>query len=186
MQNKKLDDTIEMLKGKLEQSAAKTAAKSIEKWETTLESAEWRGAKTIHEDLARLRKHLEGDNLDGAKIGELMIKLGESTSRAAGHEETKGIEKVEQLGHALVAAGEKLGGKRSENSQSDTTGGTTGSTSTGSTSTSSAKSSSSKPSSSKTDSGKSTGGKSGGSKSTSGKSDTAKSSGSKSSSKKSA
>ncbi len=112
MQNKKLDDTIEMLKGKLEQAAAKTAVKSIEKWETTLEDAEWRGAKTIHEDLGRLRKHLEGDDLDGAKIGDLLVKLGESTSRVAGHEEQKGIEKVDQLGKALVAAGEKMGAKK--------------------------------------------------------------------------
>ena len=112
MQNKKLDDTLEMLKGKLDEAAAKTAAKSIQKWETTLEGAEWRGAKTIHEDLGRLRKHLEGDKLDGAKIGNLMVKLGESTSRVAGHEEQKGIEKVDQLGKALVAAGQKLGAKK--------------------------------------------------------------------------
>ena len=106
---KSIDSTIELLKGKLTEAAAKKAPAAIQKWEDELEKADWRGAKTIHEDLGKLRRHLEGTSTDESTIGELLVKLGNSTSHAAAHAEGEGRTALESLGAALVKAGEGLG-----------------------------------------------------------------------------
>lgn len=103
-----IESTIKFLQGHLTEAAAKKGAEAIGKWETDLEKADWRGAKVIHEDLVKLRHHLEGDKLDGGAIGELMVKLGESTTRAAAHAEGKDGGKLETLGQTLVKVGEGL------------------------------------------------------------------------------
>ena len=105
---KSIDSTIELLKGKLTEAAAKKAPAAIQKWEDELEKADWRGAKTIHEDLGKLRRHLEGTSTDESTISELLIKLGNSTSHAAAHADGEGRTKLESLGSALVKAGEGL------------------------------------------------------------------------------
>jgi hypothetical protein len=104
----KIDSTIHLLTEKLTEAAVKHGAEIIGKWEADLENAEWRGAKTIHTDLTKLRHHLEGDTRDGVAIGELLIKLGESTDLAATHSEGDGG-KIESLGQALISAGKGLG-----------------------------------------------------------------------------
>jgi hypothetical protein len=104
----KIDSTIHLLTQKLTEAAVKHGAEMIGKWEADLEKAEWRGAKTIHADLTKLRHHLEGNTRDGVAIGELLIKLGESTERAAAHAESDG-DKLESLGQALISAGKGLG-----------------------------------------------------------------------------
>ena len=104
----KIDSTINVLKSHLTGAAAKKGAETIGQWEADLEKAEWRGAKTIHEDLVKLRHHLEGGAPDGAVIGALLVKLGESTERAAAHAEGDTGSKLESLGQALVRAGDGL------------------------------------------------------------------------------
>ena len=106
----KIDPTIELFKGQLTGAAVKKGAEMIGKWEADLEKAEWRGAKVIHSDLVKLREHLEGGKLDGTAIGELLIKLGESTERAATHVEGSNRSKLEGLAQTLVKAGEGLRG----------------------------------------------------------------------------
>ncbi len=108
---KQVDSTIELLKGKLEEAAAKKAPAIIGKWEAEMEKAEWRGAKTIHEDLGKLRHHLEGDAHDKSAISELLVKLGHSTTHAAAHADGDDRKKLETLGGALVKAGQQLEGK---------------------------------------------------------------------------
>jgi hypothetical protein len=108
--SKKIDSTLELFQGKLNEAAAKQGAKMISKWQTDLEKAEFSGAKTIHADLGKLRKHLEGDELDGATIGSLLVKLGNSTERAAKNAKGASASKLENLGQALVKAGESLSG----------------------------------------------------------------------------
>ena len=103
-----IDSTIELLKGKLTEAAAKKAPAAIQKWEDEIAKADWRGAKTIHEDLGKLRRHLEGTAADESTISELLVKLGNSTSHAAAHAEGEGRTKLESLGSALVKAGESL------------------------------------------------------------------------------
>lgn len=106
----KIDSTINLLKGQLNSSAAKKGAEMIAKWEADLEKAEWRGAKTIHEDLIKLRHHLEGDKLDSAIIADLLVKMGESTERVATHAEGDDGSKLESLGHTLIKASEGVRG----------------------------------------------------------------------------
>ena len=106
----RIDPTINLLKNQLTGAAAKKGAEMIGKWEADLEKADFTGAKTIHTDLVKLQHHLEGDALDGTTIAELMVKLGESTARAAKHTEGTTSSKLESLGQALVTAGEGLRG----------------------------------------------------------------------------
>ena len=106
----RIDPTINLLKGQLNGAAAKKGAEQIGKWEADLEKADWRGAKAIHENLVRLRHHLEGGDLNGATIADLLVKLGEETGRAASHAKGNTVGKLESLGQALVQAGQGLRG----------------------------------------------------------------------------
>ncbi len=105
----KIDSTIHLLTGKLTDAAVKHGAEIIGKWEADLEAADFRGAKTIHTDLGTLRHHLEGGTLDGPVVGELLVKLGEATERAAAHAEGTPGERLAKLGETLVSAGKGLG-----------------------------------------------------------------------------
>ncbi len=103
-----IDSTINVLKGQLNAAAVQKGAQMISKWEADLDHADWLGAKTIHADLVKLRHHLEGGKLDGATIGKLLIKLGESTERAAVHAKGDTTDQLKSLGQTLVKAGEGL------------------------------------------------------------------------------
>lgn len=105
----KIDSTIHLLTDKLTEAAAKHGAEIIGKWETDLEAADFRGAKTIHADLTKLRHHLEGESLNGVAIGELLVNLGGSTERAAAHVEGTQAERLAKMGEALISAGKGLG-----------------------------------------------------------------------------
>lgn len=103
----KIDQTVDLLQGSLTKAADK-GTDMLSKWESDLEKADWRGAKTIHEDLGKLRRQLEEDEPDGSAISELLVKLGESTKRAASQAEGDTVGELESLGDALVKAGEGL------------------------------------------------------------------------------
>jgi len=105
----KIDSTIHLLSEKLTETAAKHGAEIIGKWEADLEAADFRGAKTIHTELGTLRHHLEGGKLDGAVVGELMVKLGEATERAAAHAEGTSGERLAKMAETLIRAGKGLG-----------------------------------------------------------------------------
>ena len=60
--------------------------------------------------MVKLQHHLQSGTLDGATIAGLLVKLGESTERAAKHAEGNSAGKLESLGQALVKAGEGLRG----------------------------------------------------------------------------
>lgn len=102
-----IEPTINILQD-LTNAAVKKGVEKIAKWEGDLEKADFTGAKTIHSDLAKLRKHLEGESLDGKAIGALLVKLGESTGHASKHAEGKTVQQLELLGQALVKAGKSL------------------------------------------------------------------------------
>lgn len=106
----RIDPTIHLLQDLLSDTAAKKGAEMIGKWEADIEKAEFTGAKTIHADLVKLQHHLQSGSLDGATIADLLVKVGESTERAAKHAEGNTISKLESLGQALVKAGEGLRG----------------------------------------------------------------------------
>lgn len=105
----KIDATIHLLSDKLTETAAKHGAEIIGKWEADLEAADFRGAKTIHADLTKLRHHLEGGELNGVAIGELLVNLGGSTERAAAHAEGTQGERLAKMAETLISAGKGLG-----------------------------------------------------------------------------
>ena len=104
----RIQPTITALSGNLQDLDPKKGIDLLSKWEDDLESADWRGAKTIHGNLAALRRHLEGGDLDPAKIGELLTALGQETARAAAHVEGNTGEQLKELGQALETAGGSL------------------------------------------------------------------------------
>lgn len=106
----KIDSTISILTGQMTDAAVKKGVEMIGKWETDLEKAEFTGAKTIHADLVKLRHHLEGGDLDGAVIAELLVKMGKSTENAANHAKGETVGKLVSLGQALGKAGKSLHG----------------------------------------------------------------------------
>lgn len=102
---KKADTTIKAVQDGLTEMGAAKGIKNIDSWLEALETAEFRGAKTIHGNLAKLKKHLENEELDSKAITELLHTLGEETKRAAGHEDNAHTKKIAELGELLATAG---------------------------------------------------------------------------------
>ena len=80
----------------------------IARWTADMENADWRGAKTIHSNLVALHEQLGGGSPDGAKIKDLLTKLGEETGRAAAHAEGNTGSQLQHLADALQKAGNSL------------------------------------------------------------------------------
>lgn len=104
----RIQPTLTALQGSLTDLDPKKGADLIGKWTADMENADWRGAKTIHANLSALQKQLEGGSPDGAKIKELLTKLGEETGRAAAHAEGNTGSQLKQLAEALQQAGDSL------------------------------------------------------------------------------
>jgi len=77
----------------------------IEEWEAALADLEIPGVKGLLRDLAALRKQLERDEPDGARVLSLMHRLGAATIKIAAKAD-KSEEKLKTLGEALTEAGE--------------------------------------------------------------------------------
>jgi hypothetical protein len=103
-----LDNTIKAFQSGITTMSPDQGVKSIDEWLKKLENADFRGAKSIHDSLSKLKKHLESGNLDGAAIGELLSKLGDATVRAAGQASGKDADKIKQLGQALSDCGDEM------------------------------------------------------------------------------
>ena len=99
-----LDATIKAVQSGLTTLAAAQGAKNVTGWMTALEHADFRGAKVIHENVGKLKRHLEAETLDGPAIGELLRTLGAETARTASHAEGAPGEKIKHLGELLGKA----------------------------------------------------------------------------------
>ena len=89
----------------IESTRPATAVSMIEDWETALADIDTPGTKGIARDLAALRKQLEANEPDGARVSALVSRLGDAVTKIAGRAETNG-EKLKTLGEALADAGE--------------------------------------------------------------------------------
>lgn len=78
----------------------------IEDWETALSEVDAPGAKGILRDLGALRKQLEKDAPDGARVQALLHRLGAATTKIADRSD-KSQDKLKALGEALTEAGEE-------------------------------------------------------------------------------
>ncbi len=82
------------------------AADLIEDWETALADIDVPGAKGIARDLAALRKQLDKDEPDGARVLSLVHRLGQATTKIAEKSDKQG-DKIKALGEALSEAGDE-------------------------------------------------------------------------------
>jgi hypothetical protein len=105
-----IDTTIKALQNGITDMSPEQGVKNIDGWILKLESADFRGAKGIRDNLVKLKKHLESGHLDGAAIGQLLGTLANSTVRAAGQASGKDGTKVQQLGEALSSCADELKG----------------------------------------------------------------------------
>jgi hypothetical protein len=104
----RIQPTLSALQGDLTSLSPSKGADLIAKWTADMENADWRGAKTIHGNLAALQSQLEGGTPDGARIKDLLTKLGEETARAAAHVGGNTGSQLQQLADALQKAGSSL------------------------------------------------------------------------------
>ncbi|THF67932.1 hypothetical protein E7T06_18835 [Deinococcus sp. Arct2-2] len=103
-----LDTTIAAFEKGLTDFSAAKGAKSIDTWLKTLEKADFHGAKIIHENLSKLKTHLEADEIDVPAIGELLRNLAEETGRTASQADGAVGEKILQLAGLLSQVGSDL------------------------------------------------------------------------------
>lgn len=89
----------------IESTRPATAVSMIEDWETALADIDTPGTKGIARDLAALRKQLESNEPDGARVSAIVARLGEAVTKIAGRAETNG-EKLKTLGEVLADAGD--------------------------------------------------------------------------------
>ncbi len=101
------DATIKHIKEGVKGFTVSAAIKNIEGWEATLKNVEASGVKTILNDLERLKKHLQDDEIDTGAVKKLVAKLGRETVTIAGKADSKNAEKIKSLGEALESAAEE-------------------------------------------------------------------------------
>ncbi len=101
------DATIKHIKEGVKGFTVSAAVKNIEGWEATLEKVETSGVKTILNDLEKLKKHLQDEEIDTGAVKKLVAKLGRETVTIAGKADSKNAEKIKSLGEALETAAEK-------------------------------------------------------------------------------
>ena len=94
--------TIKHLKEGVKGFTISAAVKNIEGWEATLDKVEATGVKTIHGNLEKLKKLLQADEIDGAKVKDLVLKLGKETVSIAGKTDSKDAGKIKELGEMLT------------------------------------------------------------------------------------
>ncbi len=107
--SERLTTTIKHLKAGVTSMGRAAAQHSIEAWQTELSGYEGAKFRTIATDLGHLHNELSKEEIDGANVGKLMVKLGKETvSVAKDADDKSGL--VQELGTLLERNGEKLKG----------------------------------------------------------------------------
>lgn len=96
--------TIKAIKDGAQNMAADKAVTNIEGWEQYLSTHDHEGVKSVVTDLGKLKKLLQGKELDGKAITTLVHKLGKETAAVAGDSEAGNMKHVKELGEALSSA----------------------------------------------------------------------------------
>jgi len=109
--SERLTTTVKHLKDGVASMGIAAARHSIESWQTELKGYDGAAFHTIVTDLGHLHDELGKDEIDGKKVGRLMVKLGKETARVAkGAGDKSSV--VEELGQLLEDQGAKLEGAR--------------------------------------------------------------------------
>ena len=101
-----LDQTIAALDGGLTGLSPSAATANIDGWISTLSGNE--SLAGIADDLRALRDALTSSPLDGAAIGDLLVRLGAQTTSAASTADAGASPQLSRLGGLLETAGNAL------------------------------------------------------------------------------
>lgn len=101
-----LDQTTAALDGGITSLSPSAATANIDGWIETLAGNETLAG--IADDLRSLKAALTAQPLDGARIGELLVRLGAQTRSAAATADPASSAKVARLGGLLENAGTAL------------------------------------------------------------------------------
>lgn len=103
-----LHELLEALEGDVTSLEPEAAIEVIDEWHDALKGSKDEGLKAINHGLTELKKQLKRSKPDGAKLGELLVELGEQTEAAADAAErgTKG--QLQKVGKALSKIGKSL------------------------------------------------------------------------------
>ena len=104
MATTRFETTLHAIKGGVKSFTIDKATQNIEGWEDYLGKHDHEGVKKVVQDLGKLKKLLHGKELDGAKIKELVAKLGKDTVAVAGDEQNASAKHIRDLGEALTEA----------------------------------------------------------------------------------
>lgn len=104
-----LDQTVAALDGGLTNLSPSAATANIDGWIDTLDGNESLGG--IADDLRELRSALTASPLDGAAIGDLLVRLGAQTRSAASTADAGASAQLSRLGGLLESAGSALGSR---------------------------------------------------------------------------
>lgn len=107
--SERLTTTINHFKDGLTSMGTAAARHSIESWKAELETYDGAIFHTIATDLGHLHTELAKSEIDGEKVGKLLIKLGKETAKSGTHAGDKSG-KVDELGSLLEKAGSQLSG----------------------------------------------------------------------------
>ena len=103
-----LDTTIKAFQNSLSEIGVAKGIESIDGWMETLEQAEFSGAKSINENLGKLKQQLQSGHPDGAAIGKLLNTLGDETTRTASQADSSQSGKLQQFGQMLSKSSSSL------------------------------------------------------------------------------
>lgn len=81
------------------------ALSMLEDWEAALADIETPGTKGIARDLGALRRQLESNSPDEARVSAIIARLGDAVTKISDRAESNG-EKLKTLGTALIESGD--------------------------------------------------------------------------------
>ena len=104
MATTRFETTLKALKEGAQAFTIDKAVANIEGWEDYLAKHDHEGVKKVVQDLGKLKKLLQGKELDGEAIKTLVQKLGKDTIAVAGDEKSGTATHIKEIGEALAQA----------------------------------------------------------------------------------
>lgn len=102
--------TLDDLERGLTQLPLSKAVNRIDDWRRELLATERGDLRPIADGLDDLHRHLVGEHLDGAAIGDILVRLGEQTEATADGADERLQNGLRRLGSLLRHAGSALAG----------------------------------------------------------------------------
>lgn len=104
MSTTRFQTTINAIKQGAKEFTVEKAVSNIEGWEEYLSKHEHEGVKKVRQDLGKLKKLLQAQELDGEAIKNLVHTLGKETVAVAKDDEGATAQHIRELGEALSQA----------------------------------------------------------------------------------